>query len=397
MDDDFVVPTVAPLAGGLTPTPSKRRRQEAPSQTDNTCFVLSCQTARKAGKKWCAHHNSAYDVMYYQAKTADPPKKDVLDSMTSDATLATEVMEDFDRENVAHMRFKKKNMVNFARWEQRLESFRQTTTREGSDPVEARQFMLWGTNTMGWSEAETRSEWDRYKGNPSIERDAKGLNGAIRLWIPRMEAKYQDRTMKSGASFVESSKDKTGTKEDERAALIRCLMAKAQGSVGPAEAMAFLGGNQDFFASGANLAKLAAAGTPSGSEAASPSGQGGDTGTATAADQGSKPEPAESAKEKRARLRLEKLASGPAFTSHRASMVRTVSDAVEALRSKGEESLRWAKEVRQKVQAAVNDADEDVVVLKEYLENVAVVRIFLETWLGAEVFAFFSSWGNHLN
>ena len=311
MEDDFAVPeapsgTPSKLGNGSSTgkegSGSGKRKRDSMGD-ESTCYIMNCDAPRKKGKKLCDLHNQAYDNMSYQARKQTPSKMDSLNQIFSNPATATDAMESFLRDNPASARYKRKTPIQWGQWERQFITRKLHTDRRATDPVEYRQFLKWGVDTMGWTDTETKEEWQKHLRSP-LERDNYGLNGCLRLWIPRGEKRMVDTQREESAVYKEGSQQIKNISEQERAALMQHTANQLTGN-DSAETSAFLRG--DVRQLGGGLGGCDVGSVASGSSGLFDGGP-------SASEEGSigtrqsQSAPQETAKEKRARLRLEKLA-----------------------------------------------------------------------------------------
>jgi hypothetical protein len=369
MDDDFA--PQPDVVVKVEPGAARNGKRKQPADDETECFVMSCEVIRKKGKRWCHQHNCNYDGMAYQAKHATPPRSELMESIMSDRTSATEAMEEWDRENPPHKKYQTKKHVQWSNWERKMESSSSVLDRDGCEPVESREFYLWGTNTKGWSGEETRGEWQRLL--KCCETDKKGLNGAQRLWIPRIEQKSNEKCLKTSSALVQGHTDKN-MGEDERGALAQHMMGLYKMNVG-GQAASFLGGDKSAFEKGST-------GPSAGAPLSSP-GKAKQV-KAEQKDESEDEKPmVEGAKEKRARVRLEKLGVGAKFTSHRAEVFVNMEATIDKCSAK-------MIEVQEKLGSALKVVEHNLqkdsdLVLTEYVKGVKAATDLGSVWKGVEV------------
>ena len=181
-DDHAVGPSTAEVnpkkrAGGV-----KRKRGVDISELDAACFRLECEEPRLKGKRWCAKCNKAR-----KAK-----EMETLEEACSTPEGVARAMADYELENPSDRRYAKKTLINWGQFKRVHSVGIVQRDREGERPFEYKQFLKYGESIMGWSLADTKSEWDGYKSNRKINRDSKGLGGCLRLWLPLVEEKHRD-------------------------------------------------------------------------------------------------------------------------------------------------------------------------------------------------------------
>ena len=202
MDDDFVdhvkaEPELfedAPEAAGARKAgkkDSRKRKRGVDQDEDATCFAESCPNLRLKGKRWCKSCNRSYDCMYYQARQNNEVAS--LEAALSTPEGAAEAIGDFQAENPDDAKYKKKKLINWAQFKQKYSVAHIKRDRSGCKPFEYTQWLKRGESIMGWTPAQTKNEWERFKKDRNIDRDKKGLGGCLRLWLPVIEEKHLDR------------------------------------------------------------------------------------------------------------------------------------------------------------------------------------------------------------
>ena len=73
---------------------------------------------------------------------------------------------------------------------------------------------------MGWPEAAGKAEWEKYKKDTTIERDSKGLDGCLRLWLPHLKEKHKDHEIARINRVEEGSNQDRRLSTDDREALL---------------------------------------------------------------------------------------------------------------------------------------------------------------------------------
>lgn len=378
MDDDFVTPpkpgkreaeasagtSAAEGSGGKKP---KKNRKDV--NRDTSCFVLTCDEQKRPGKKWCLNHNIAFDSMSYQARQAVPPEMDTLNQIMSTPEYATQAMEDWCRNNPGDAKYVRKTMINWGQWKRRFITERSSTSRDGCQPFEERQWLNHGKNIMGWSDEETKAEWARHK--RTCEQDNSGIKGCLRLWIPVIEARFRDKTRKEETSFDEGGQVEKNLSQQQRAALIRNVIG-ASSSSSHTESDAFLRGASDVFSARQTETKK---------EVKEEDGDDDDdVGDVNPGDNQpvEKSVPKETVKQKRARVRLEKLSQPANFATFRASILQSCKQVLEKEKKLLDElptSIEQAK-----VAIATQREQEDDECFATYLQSLEAVLEYAACW-----------------
>ena len=121
--------------------------------------------------------------MYTQAKKAG----ETATLCASCATLskAQEVMAEYEVNNPDDSKFNKKHVTQWGTFEKRRKVGR---SRKGCKPYEFKQWLKRGANEMGWTDTESKNQWKKWLAS-NVDRDTKGLDDQLRLWIPVIEEK----------------------------------------------------------------------------------------------------------------------------------------------------------------------------------------------------------------
>ena len=194
--DDFLGANaaVSPAAQPKAKSQGRKRRaagerKDLPNTGDNGCFAELCEEPRLVAKRWCAKHNRAYDNMYTQAKKAGETA--TLCASCATPSKAQEVMTEYEVNNPDHSKFNKKHVIQWGTFKKRRKVGQVYRSRKGCKPYEFKQWLKRGTNEMGWTDTESKNQWKKWLAS-NVDRDTKGLDDQLRLWIPVIEEKHWD-------------------------------------------------------------------------------------------------------------------------------------------------------------------------------------------------------------
>ena len=201
---------------GKTLPKAKASSKKKANQQAKPCFI--CTATAMKGKRWCQEHNQAYDCLYYQAKKKG--ELEVLEACMANAQTAASAIQDFISDNVTEGKWKRRAVIDWTAFKRQYVMANIRRSREGTTPFEFTQWLRRCESVMGWPESAAKDEWEKYKKDPSIEQDAKGLAGCLRLWLPILEEKHKDREVARINSVEEgSNQDKRMSGEDRDALL----------------------------------------------------------------------------------------------------------------------------------------------------------------------------------
>ena len=286
-------PTRKAKAKGTAKASGKAKSQPALK----ICFVLGCDETCVKGKRWCPRHNQVYDCLYYQAKKEGECA--ALEAAIRDPASACDVMNHFEEENPCDGKWRRKAIVNWSQFKRIFACSQTKRARSGTKPFEYGQWMLYGQNTMGWTKDQTQAEWQRLFKDPGTVRVHKGLLGAERCWISVIEESHHDKDTTRSSVYQEASNPDKNMSGDDREVLLNHVKTNLRDRDG---AGFFQGGPADddddheFH-------------TPVKKEQKRPA-----------------EEELETPAEKKARVRLEKLSSGPQFTAFKTGISTKISE-----------------------------------------------------------------------
>ncbi|CAE7332458.1 unnamed protein product, partial [Symbiodinium pilosum] len=169
--DDFVGAdaAVSPAAQPKAKSQGRKRhaageRKDLPNTGDNSCFAELCEEPRLAKKA---------------GETA------TLCASCATLSKAQEVMAEYEVNNPDDSKFNKKHVTQWGTFEKRRKVGR---SRKGCKPYEFKQWLKRGANEMGWTDTESKNQWKKWLAS-NVDRDTKGLDDQLRLWIPVIEEK----------------------------------------------------------------------------------------------------------------------------------------------------------------------------------------------------------------
>ncbi|CAJ1355224.1 unnamed protein product, partial [Effrenium voratum] len=293
-DDDFSamqqgVPDPAP-----DPVDDKKNKGKKP------CFI--CTKLAMKGKRWCDAHNRIFDCMYYQAKKAQ--ELQLFESVMSKSLTAKQAIETFESENPCDGKWGRKKLICWTQFKKSYVNARTERSRNGSKPFEFKQWVRRCVNEMGWTDAQANSEWDRWE-KTNVSRDSNGLNGAMRLWIPIIEESHSDRDRTKLNVIEESSAAEKDLSDADR----HILFSHCNSSIDAPK--------DDFFFQAKD-------------EPVSPSGPEETPQKRKASEAQASGISEVSPQEKRARLKIARVSSGPAFSTFRVSSAEKIQSVVQS-------------------------------------------------------------------
>ena len=109
-----------------------------------------------------------------------------------DINYAIEQISIYEQNNAGIGRWKNNNKQHlFLQWQE--ESGHRAEDKKGSikKPFEKEQYILWKVNKFGWSRSKGTERWNEFLAE-GHERDYKGDDGQVRLWL--VETEYADQS-----------------------------------------------------------------------------------------------------------------------------------------------------------------------------------------------------------
>ncbi|CAE7036850.1 unnamed protein product [Symbiodinium sp. CCMP2592] len=195
----------------------KRAPKAKAKQLPKTCFV--CPEPCCKGKRWCLSHNRQYDCLYYQAKSKGETA--TLEQAVINANRAREVFLKFSSDNPSDGKWRRKSLIDWSAFRREFVVARTVRYREGTTPYEYGQWLKRGENIMGWSKEQSKSEWEKYLADESIERDSLGIGNSLRLWLPVVAEKHRDKDRTVLAKVEEGSQQYKNLSEADRDILMK--------------------------------------------------------------------------------------------------------------------------------------------------------------------------------
>ncbi|CAE7366342.1 hypothetical protein AK812_SmicGene40434 [Symbiodinium microadriaticum] len=339
--------------------PSKRKREPGArgvkqAEAGKTCFVKSCEDDKLVGKKWCCRHNRLYDNLWTQAKKSNETA--AVQQAVSTPEGADHALSDFERDNPPHAKYARKSVIQWGQFK-RVHVVSQTTrSRNGCKPYEWKQWLKRCEQKMGWAAADAKKLWNHYSTAQEIDKDHEGLNGAIRLWIPTIEATHNDTDRSRTFAFEEGGAQERDMDEDHRQVLMDHCLHSGKGT------------NQ----ADNNFLQGRAVNGPETDNSEVPELQTPKK-NKELNDPASKDNP--SPEDEKKRKRLEKLARGPAFEAHKATMVHKLKEKMKGL----DNLMATVGEKIREAHAEMANDRQDAVKLS-YLKAMEAGTALLEVW-----------------
>lgn len=142
--------------------PGKRRKRGIKEEDESKlCFAARCPHQALVGKRWCHSCNKKYDNAMYQAKKAG--EVDAANTAFEDPESAASYFDQWEIDNPSDQRYQRKKLINWAQFKRKYCVRRVNRDRSGSKPYEFTQWLKHGCNVMGWSEKQTKAEWERHR------------------------------------------------------------------------------------------------------------------------------------------------------------------------------------------------------------------------------------------
>ena len=125
------------------------------------------------------------------------------------------------RKNPPGEKWRKKAVLNWARYAQRFGHARREGTEAKKKHMDKRQFRCWGKYKEGWDTDEIEDEGLKRKNDMTVERDYQGKNGALRLEIDKGQQKHSVNEKFLEAVSVEESDAIKAPKQEDLEALLQ--------------------------------------------------------------------------------------------------------------------------------------------------------------------------------
>lgn len=142
--------TCTPGSEGSAP-PAKKRKETGQLEL---CFLpqTKCGRPKFKNSKFCPYHKRCYDGMQYQASKAG--ELETLAAALKTPESALTLFTKWEAKNPDDAKYKRKSAIDWAEFKI-IEGQRQgETSRDVSQPMEEREFLIWATSKKGWLQAQ---------------------------------------------------------------------------------------------------------------------------------------------------------------------------------------------------------------------------------------------------
>lgn len=190
-----------------------KAKPKAKATATRSCAVCGVSSNMPPKARFCYPRKRCYDSMAEQAKKAGT--MDTFNEVMGNPDSMVVAILDFADKNPPGARFKRKSLIDWVQWKRTFT--RQEVYRHRVDlhPFEEEEWVRWKVNAFGWVRTEAKQEWDRMASLPNSEIDHLGHRGAVRMWLPRDEARHVDRARVVQESMVQGSAQMKKMSESE--------------------------------------------------------------------------------------------------------------------------------------------------------------------------------------
>ena len=226
---------VDPPAAKERPLAGHSPSQDTTTQKASKTCIL-CDEPSVARKLYCKRHRQCFDCLSNDAtafKKKDPNSPEWLawQRVMADPQASAKCILDFDRSFPVGGRGKKRGSIDWSEWVHEFRVEHSKSDRSNERKLDWEAFIPAVRAARGWTLERANVEWERLKGDKSVERDMGGYGDfKLRLFVPGNLLATD--CVENAKSTVEAKKLAHGTKRKHALDTEELKAAQAELSIG---------------------------------------------------------------------------------------------------------------------------------------------------------------------